>query len=41
MIRIHILGDFVSIGEGIKAVKNNTALAENMVESFRQLFLVA
>lgn len=36
MIRIHILGDFVSIGEGINAVKNNTAVAENMVESFRQ-----
>lgn len=36
MIRLNILGDFVSIDEGIKAVKNNTAVAENMVESFRQ-----
>ena len=31
MIRIHILGDFVSIGMGIKIVKNNTAVAENML----------
>jgi len=41
MIRLNILCDFVSIGEGIKAVKNNTVVAENMVESFRQSFLVA